>query len=110
MPRRVRNPATLSYAYNSTENVVRIQSGDTLFQLREPIDLDVRQEREHWLVGYESIGVEGYGDTLDEALESFADQFRGTWFAIVKEDDSRLTRDAQALKRAMLKLISAVEE
>ena len=74
MARRAENFATL--AANATQRVVRIIHGNTVFGLRAPIDLDVREEGPYCVVEYEPLGLQGRGRDQEEALESFADQFR----------------------------------
>ena len=106
MTRRAENVATL--AANATERVVRILHGGTVFDLRAPIDLDVRDEGPYCLVEYGPIGLQGRGRDLEEALESFADQFRGAWEWIASADDPKLTEDARRLKREMRNLVRSV--
>jgi hypothetical protein len=106
MPRRVENLATL--AASATERVARIVHGNTVFGLRAPIDLDVREEGPYCLVEYEPLGLQGRGRDREEALDSFADQFRGAWEWIASADDPKLTEDARRLKRAMRSLVRSV--
>jgi hypothetical protein len=106
MTRRAENFATL--AANATQRVVRIIHGNTVFGLRAPIDLDVRDEGPYCLVEYEPLGLQGRGLDQEEALESFADQFWGMWEWIASADDPKLTQDARRLKRKMLSLVRSV--
>jgi hypothetical protein len=106
MARRAENFATL--AANATERVVRIIHGNTVFALRAPIDLDVRDDSSYCLVEYEPLGLHGRGRDQAEALESFADQFWGMWEWIASADDPKLTEDARRLKRKMLSLVRSV--
>src|ERR1035438_5674621 len=107
MIRRPENFATL--AANSTQRVVRIIHDNTVFALRAPINLDVREEGPYCLVEYEPLGLQGRGRDQEEALESFADQFRGMWEWIASADDPKLTQDARRLKRKMRSLIRLIE-
>jgi hypothetical protein len=106
MIRRAENFATL--AANATQRVVRIIHGNTVFGLRAPIDLEVRDEGPYCLVEYEPLGLQGRGRDQDAALESFADQFRGMWEWIASADDPKLTQDARRLKRKMRGLVRSV--
>ena len=106
MSRRAENFATL--AANATEGVVRIIHGNTVFGLRAPIDLEVRDEGPYCLVEYEPLGLQGRGRDQEAALESFADQFRGMWEWIASADDPKLTQDARRLKRKMRSLVRTV--
>ena len=106
MMRRAENFATL--AANATQRVVRIIHGDTVFVLRAPIDLDMREDGPYCLVDYVPLGLQGRGLDQEEALESFADQFWGAWEWIAAADDSKLTPDARRLKRKMRSLVRSV--
>lgn len=106
MNRRAESFATL--AANATQRVVRIIHGSTVFCLREPINLDVRDEGPYCLVEYEPLGLQGRGRDQEEALESFADQFWGTWDWIASADDLKLTQDARRVKRKMRSLVKSV--
>ena len=106
MTRRADNFATL--AANATQRVVRIIHGNTVFGLRAPIDLDVREEGPYRLVEYEPLGLQGRGRDQEAALESFADQFWGMWEWIASADDPKLTQDARQLKRKMRSLVRSV--
>ena len=106
MAKHAENFATL--AANATERVGRILHGHTVFSLRTPIDLDVRDDGPYCIVEYEPLGICGRGRDQEEALESFADQFRGMWDWIASADDARLTQDARRLKRKMLRLVKSV--
>ena len=105
MARRAENFATL--AANATQRVVRIIHGLTVFSLRIPIDLDVRDDGPYRLVEYEPLGIQGRGRDQEEALESFADQFWGMWVSIASADDLKLTQDARRLKRKMLSVVKS---
>ena len=95
-------------AENVTENVERIHHDDTIFLLRQPIDLEVRRGRSYIEVGYSPLRLHGYGRDLFEALESFVDQFWGVWKWLASADDSLLTRDARQVKRTMIRLVESV--
>jgi hypothetical protein len=104
---RLKRPATL--AANVTEAVFQIRWGDLVFHLHSSIDLTARREGRHWLVGYDPIGIEGYGDSRQEALESFAEQFYGAWKWIAEAPDTSLTKDGAELKRKLLGLVAEVQ-
>ena len=106
MTRRAENFATL--AANATQRVVRIIHGNTVFGLRAPIDLGVRDEGTYCVVEYEPLGLQGRGRDQDAALEYFADQFRVMWKWIASADDPKLTQDGRQLKRKMRGLVRSV--
>jgi hypothetical protein len=103
---RIENPAIL--AANVTEAVNQIIWEGRRFHLRTPIDLKVRHREPYCFIGYEAVGIEGYGRNEREALESFADQFSATWDWIARARDSQLDADTRQLKRRMLSLVELV--
>ena len=104
---RIENPATL--AANVTEAVNQIIWEGRKFHLRKPIDLNVRHRGPYCFIGYEAVGIEGYGRSEQEALESFADVFSATWDWIATARDSELGGEARELKRELRALVAAVE-
>jgi hypothetical protein len=75
----------------------------------------------YWLIGYEALGVEGYGRSEQAALESFADQFYGAclWRVsmarvygarkwIAQPTGSQLTGEARKLKRKLIDMVASV--
>jgi hypothetical protein len=104
---RVRHPATL--AVNVTADVYRIIWSGRTFHLRRPIDLTVRRRGPYLFVGYEPVGIEGYGRNEQAALESFADVFAATWDWIATARDSQLGGEAQELRRKLRDLVEFVE-
>src|ERR1039457_2997233 len=106
MTRRAENLA--APAAKGTQRGVPIIHGNTVFGLRAPIGLDVRDEGPYCLVEYEPLGRQGRGLDQEEALESFADQFWGMWEWIASADDPKLTQDARRLKRKMRSLVRSV--
>ena len=75
---------------NSPENSVRISGGKIVTR-------------------YKAVGIEGYGRSEQEALESFADVFSATWDWIATARDSELGGEARELKRELRALVAAVE-
>jgi hypothetical protein len=104
--RRRRNPATL--AEDVAQNVVSIVHCGKVFELKRPIDLDLRPDGPGFVVSYDDLGIEEYGYTEQEALNAFAEHFCSAWEMIAQEDDRKLGRDAIPLKRKLLALVSAV--
>lgn len=92
-----------------TEGVSQILSEGRTFRLRNPIDLAIRHRGPYCFIGYELLGIEGYGRNGQEALDSFADVFSATWDAYAVEKDNKLSGDARDLKRKLLGLVAEVE-
>ncbi len=103
---RIRNPATLSA--NVTRSVTQILWEGRRFQLRRPIDLNVRRKGPYHFVGYRVVGIEGYGRSEQEALESFSDVFSATWDWIATTRDDQLGGEARELKKKLSDLVAQV--
>lgn len=103
----LKNPATL--AANATEHVVAIVYKDAVFHLRKPITLDVHQESGFWVHEYEPLGISAYGETEEESLHAFAEEFSSCWHWIAEEGDRKLAADAKRLKQKLLDLVARVE-
>ena len=93
---------------SDTEAVSQIKAEGRTFALREPVELSSRRQGPYHFVGISELSIEGYGNSEDEALASFADVFSATWDAYAKEKDSKLTRDARELKRNLKSLVVEV--
>ncbi|MFN7996946.1 MAG: hypothetical protein U0Q18_25250 [Bryobacteraceae bacterium] len=106
---KLKNPRTLAWEANVTEGVVRILRPDRTFVLREPIDLKVKDDAGHVVVSYRPLDLEGWGDDLVGALESFADQFAGMWDWIAQDSDRNLDAPARQLKRVLKSMVESVE-
>ena len=103
---RRRSPATL--AANVTENVAQILWQGRVFHLSKPIDLTIEREGAYYVIGYQPLGITGYGHSEREALESFADDFSFTWDTYGMARDGDLTQDARDLKQNLRRLVARV--
>jgi hypothetical protein len=104
--RRIQSPATL--AENATEAVDQIIWESRRFYLREPIDLTIERKGPYWFIGYEPLGIKGYGRDEQEALQSFADVFSATWDGYAAESTRKLSADARELKQRLLHLVAEI--
>ena len=109
--KRRRRPAeaAATLAANSTRNVVRILWAGRAFHLSEPIDLTLRRQGPYYFIGYEPLGISGYGRDQQEALKSFADVFSATWDSVAMASDTQLGREALELKRRLRNLVAGVK-
>jgi hypothetical protein len=55
------------------------------------------------------LGIIAYGDTREEVIREFSNEFSALWDIIAEEKDSRLTKDARLLKRRLIELVRKVE-
>lgn len=104
-----RNPATAALVPNATENVIQIIRPKRVFQLRQPIDLTVREQRGLVLIEYEPLGIIAWGDDELDALSAFADEFEMIWDVYGTSDDSELGPSARRLKKKINAMVARVE-
>jgi hypothetical protein len=55
------------------------------------------------------LGIIAYGDTREEVMRDFFNEFSALWDIIAKEEDALLTEDALLLKRRLIELVRKVE-
>ena len=55
------------------------------------------------------LGIIAYGDSREEVLREFSNEFAVLWDIIAEEEDSLLTEDARLLKRRLIELVRKVE-
>ena len=55
------------------------------------------------------LGIIAYGDTREEVMREFSNEFATLWDIIAGEEDSLLTEDARLLKRRLTELVRKVE-
>ena len=78
------------------------------FKLRNELRVPVTREDGLVVLETKAIPIVAYGDTLDDAVDSFQEQFGVVWDRIATEDDANLTLDAQAVKHEQLQLVDSV--
>jgi hypothetical protein len=81
---------------------------DRVFHLREPMDVRVSYEEGLWKARSDELTIASFGETPDEAMESFAADFGDCWDCIAMEHDSKLGNDALDLKRRLLGIVASV--
>ncbi len=86
-----------------------IHHEDRVFRLRRPIDVEVSFDDGLWKLRCDALGISGYGEDYEEALESFESDFGDCWDCIAMEDDEKLGADALALKKRLLDAVDALE-
>ncbi len=60
---------------------------------------------ELWTCELASLRIMGYGESQDQAVEDFFEDFFATYDGLVHEDDASLTVDARLAKRALRDLV-----
>ncbi len=78
--------------------------------LRQSLHLSVKHEDGFWFHESEPLGLYAHGATVQESLENLSLQFDAAWLYYAKEDDAKLTADAQELEEALLEMVESVHE
>lgn len=80
-----------------------------LFRLTHPIACAIEKQEGLFVSEYEPLGIVACGETREEVIRAFSYEFSILWDGIAQESDSRLTEDAQALKKKLMELVREVE-
>jgi hypothetical protein len=84
-----------------------IWSADRVLKLREAVQADMYWADGLWTCELTSLRIMGYGESQDQAVEDFFEDFFATYDGLVHENDSSLTVDARLAKRALQDLVLA---
>lgn len=91
------------------ESLTGILTGTRFFRLRKPIRVREREENGLWVQECKPLRISAFGETRSEAWQAFIELFECDWDSLAHERDSRLTADAQQIKRKLLELVESVE-
>ena len=87
----------------------RVAYGGREFLLRGELIIDVDGDEHGWVLESEALGIMGFGSSYQEAEDAFRHDFVRCWDHYALEDDSRLTKDAIALKRSLLSIVESCQ-
>lgn len=79
------------------------------FHLAHPIACVIEKQDDLLFCEDSLFGIIAYGDTREEVMREFSNEFSALWDVIAKEEDSLLTEDARLLKRRLIELVRKVE-
>lgn len=74
------------------------------FRLREPVAVREEIVDGMWVLESERLHILAYGDTRQDALSSFQEDFADLWRYIAQAQDEQLAEDARQLKATLLAL------
>ncbi|MCX5645909.1 MAG: hypothetical protein NTZ17_14710 [Phycisphaerae bacterium] len=80
------------------------------FRLTKPICIQESYEQGIWSRRFDLLGILAYGQSKEEAMEAFCEEFACCWEQIACEQDDNLTVDAQDLKRRLRDLVKGGAE
>ena len=87
----------------------KIRAKGKLFHLAHPIACVIEKQDDLLFSEDANLGIIAYGDSREEVIREFSEEFAVLWDVIVQEEDSLLTQDALALKGKLMKLVRKVE-
>jgi len=79
------------------------------FRFRRPILVTDREKAGIWVHECKVLNILAYAENRAESWRVFAAKFESTWDWIAQEKESKLSPEAQELKRAYLDLVEAVD-
>ena len=82
---------------------------EVTIHLAHPIACVIEKQDDLFFSEDDHIGIIAYGDSREEVMREFSNEFAALWDVIAEEEDSRLTEDARLLKRRLIALVRKVE-
>jgi hypothetical protein len=87
----------------------KLKAKGRTFHLSHPVACVIEKQENLFFSEDDFLGIVAHGDSREEVIREFSDEFAAIWDGIAREDDHRLTRDAQLLKKKLLELVRKVE-
>jgi hypothetical protein len=81
-----------------------------VFELKQSLALDLYSVDGTWYCADEGQRFLARGDTMEQALHSFEEDFAVYWRVIVQAPDDELAQDAQEIKRFMRSIVSVAKK
>jgi hypothetical protein len=77
--------------------------------LAHPIACVIKKQGDLLFCEDAHLGIIAYGDTREEVMREFSNEFSALWDIIAEEEDALLTEDARLLKRRLIELVRKVK-
>jgi len=88
-----------------------VKYGNAIFRLNGPVEISLYPERDGlWICESELLSSLVHGDTPQDAVLAFFEDFAVLWDQIAKAPDDTLAPDALNIKRILHSLVRAVEQ
>ena len=87
----------------------QIRAKDKLFRLAHPIACVIERQDDLFFSENTNLGIIAYGETREDVIREFSEEFAVLWDVIAQEEDNLLTQDALSLKRKLIELVKKVE-
>jgi hypothetical protein len=86
-----------------------VRFGGTVFELKQMIQVALYQEDSVWYCENEELAILAFGDTAEQAVHSFCEDFSVLWEEIAVAPDDSLTSDAQKVKQNLRSVVKSVK-
>jgi hypothetical protein len=92
-----------------TRALTGIATKERFFRFRDAVRVTDQEKDGLWIHECKALNLLAYAANRRESWRVFAMKFESTWDWLVREKDSRLSPEAQKLKRLYLDLVEAVD-
>lgn len=80
-----------------------------VFRLAHPIACVIDKQDDLFFSDDDFLGIVAWGNSREDVIHEYSEEFATLWDGIANEEDSRLTHDALHLKQKLLDLVRKVE-
>ncbi|MDZ4164387.1 MAG: hypothetical protein U1C55_04600 [Smithellaceae bacterium] len=87
----------------------KIKAKGNTFHLVHPIACVIEKQDDLLFSEDTNLGIIAYGETREDVMREFSNEFEVLWNVIAQEEDNLLTRDALSLKRKLIELVRKAE-
>ncbi len=87
----------------------QIRAKVKIFHLTHPIACVIEKRDDLLFSEDANLGIIAYGESREDVIREFSEEFAVLWDVIAQEEDNLLTQDALALKGKLMKLVRKVE-
>jgi hypothetical protein len=87
----------------------KLKTKGRIFHLSHPVACVIEKQEDLFFSEDDFLGIVAHGDSREEVIREFSDEFAAIWDGIALEEDHKLTQDAQMLKKKLLQLVRKVE-
>ena len=88
----------------------KIRTKGKVFHLTHRIACVIEKQDDLFFSEDTNLGIIAYGETREDVIRAFSNEFEVLWDVIAQEEDNLLTQDALLLKRYVLQLVRKVEK
>jgi hypothetical protein len=104
----LQEPYTPQIVSSMQAAIPEVRTAGKVFHLNKPISVSVTVENGYYQCESKPLGILSFGQTHQEAIRSFLEDFSMLWDVIAQSPDNGLTPDAIELKRRLLALVNVV--